>query len=229
MHKPEKVLLIALGFISFFSFCNSKALAQKNIDTLLLENPEPYHPERKDVGFNYHKMETKDRNCKLYVKETGSKKGSPIIFLHGGWGMEHTPFVPYFAYQLDLASKHRLIFYDQRGSLRSPCKNYDSISVTKHVKDLERIRKQLNIDEFRIIAWSMGSFLAYRYIDKYEKHVDGLLAIGPLPLFHHDSLCKSSGVDVKEKMWGRTAYQKVLKQTGLKGRKKSSYDPIEMA
>src|SRR5688500_18109892 len=51
----------------------------------------------------------------LYVREVGS--GRPVVMLHGGWGAEHAGLVEAIK---GLESGFRFIFYDQRGSLRSP-------------------------------------------------------------------------------------------------------------
>jgi pimeloyl-ACP methyl ester carboxylesterase len=88
----------------------------------------------------------------------------------------------YFVNQLALHQNHRLIFYDQRGSMRSPCRDINSVSVRSHVKDLEFIRQKLKIDSFKIIAHSMGSYLALKYLGKHPEKVKGFLGIGAVSL-----------------------------------------------
>ena len=76
-------------------------------------------------------LETKDKDIRLYVKEFGY--GDTLVVVHGGFGAE-------YSYLLDplenLAKKYHLLFYDQRGSLRSPCPD-SLITVYKHVEDIE--------------------------------------------------------------------------------------------
>ena len=71
--------------------------------------------------------------CRLFVREAGD--GPRLVFLHGGWGGEHGDLLRGF---LPLAEAYRLVFYDQRGSLRSPC---DSLPTeTDHVEATQRDR-----------------------------------------------------------------------------------------
>ncbi len=62
-------------------------------------------------------LPTTDGVTELYIKEIGS--GSPVVILHGGYGAEHSYLIDAFA---PLFSERRFVFYDQRGSLRSPAK-----------------------------------------------------------------------------------------------------------
>jgi proline iminopeptidase len=121
--------------------------------------------------------------CSLYVKEVGSG-GGPWVLLHGGWGGEHSSL-----YDLvdGLEESYRLIFYDQRGSLRSPYQVYERggsyacpdslISVDHHVEDLERLRLQLGLERLNLIAHSMGGFLALSYLERYPERVEGLILV----------------------------------------------------
>lgn len=112
--------------------------------------------------------------CTLYVKEVG--RGSPLVVLHGGWGAEHSYLLDAFDY---LESNYRLIFYDQRGSLRSPCPD-SLVSVGRHVADLERLRVALKLDRVTLLAHSMGTFLAMSYLQEYPKRVSGMILIGAI-------------------------------------------------
>jgi proline iminopeptidase len=112
--------------------------------------------------------------CTLYVKEFGD--GPPLLVLHGGWGAEHSYLIDAFH---GLESDYRLIFYDQRGSLRSPCPD-SLISVQHHVSDLERLRAELALDAPVIVGHSMGSFLAMSYLESHPDRVGGLVLLGAL-------------------------------------------------
>ncbi len=115
-----------------------------------------------------------DGGCTLYVKEIG--RGTPVLVLHGGWGAEHSYLLDGFH---GLDSTYRLIFYDQRGSLRSPCPE-SHISVQHHVADVEKLRAELNLDAPIIVGHSMGSFLALSYLQQYPNRVGGLVLLGAL-------------------------------------------------
>jgi proline iminopeptidase len=122
--------------------------------------------------------------CSLYVAEFG--QGPPVIIVHGGFGAEHS-------YLLDalsgLASQYHLVFYDQRGSLRSPYRVYQNggaepcpdslVTVSNHVTDLERLRRQVGTEKMTLVAHSMGTFLALSYLEKFPQRVDGLVLLAP--------------------------------------------------
>ncbi len=122
--------------------------------------------------------------CSNYVSEFG--RGSPVIFIHGGLGAEHS----YLLGAADgLQSDHRLVFYDQRGSLRSPFRVYqrsgseacpDSLTtIGKHVEDLERLRTQLGYTRVSIVAHSMGAVIALQYLERHPDRVGGLVLLAP--------------------------------------------------
>jgi proline iminopeptidase len=124
-----------------------------------------------------------DDGCSLFVQEIG-EGGGPWVLIHGGWGAEHS-------YLRDLVegleTSYRLVFYDQRGSLRSPYRVYESggsracpdslISVDHHIEDLDRLRSQLGLERLNLIAHSMGGFLALSYLERYPERVEGLVLI----------------------------------------------------
>lgn len=57
-----------------------------------------------------------EKDPQLYVLEFGSGTDT-IVMLHGGWGGEHSGLINAV---MDLRDQYHFIFYDQRGSLRSP-------------------------------------------------------------------------------------------------------------
>jgi proline iminopeptidase len=121
-------------------------------------------------------LPTDDKAARLYVYELG--QGEPVVVLHGGFGAE-------YSYLLDavngMEGKYHFIFYDQRGSLRSPCK-VEQISFDKHVEDLETLRKALGLEKLTLFAHSMGTLLAVGYLQKYPTHVKNMVLAGALPL-----------------------------------------------
>src|SRR5690554_1304106 len=93
----------------------------------------------------------------------GDGERPPLLVVHGGWGAEHDYLTDAFH---GLESQYRLIFYDQRGSLRSPCPD-SLVSVEQHIADLEALRAELAIDAPVIIGHSMGTFLAMSYLERH--------------------------------------------------------------
>ncbi len=113
----------------------------------------------------------------LYVYEFGS--GTEIIvMLHGGWGGDYSGLLEVVQNQ---ESKYRFIFYDQRGSLRSPFPD-SLITFDEHIEDLERLRKALRQEKLTIVGHSMGAVLASAYATKYPQQIKRLVLLAPAPL-----------------------------------------------
>jgi proline-specific peptidase len=145
----------------------------------------------------------------LFIREFGN--GDTIIVLHGGWGVEHSYLLDAFS---NIADKYHFVFYDQRGSLRSPCSD-TLISVAKHIDDVEQIRKELSIEKVVLIGHSMGGFLGMSYLEKYPENVRGLILIA-------SPAAKSSVYDLTEgitksalKRWERQEVLDTLSANGL--------------
>jgi proline iminopeptidase len=116
-------------------------------------------------------------NCRLAVKEVGNA-GPLVVVLHGGFGAEYSYLVEPLRL---LANKYHLVFYDQRGSFRSPCAS-EHISVQQHVNDLERLRAELRADKVLLIGHSRGAYLALDYLQRYPDRVAGLVLLAPASL-----------------------------------------------
>ena len=155
-------------------------------------------------------LPTTDRMAQLYVLEFG--KGETIVVVHGGFGAEHSYLLGAVRF---IADRFRIVMYDQRGSLRSPCPD-SAISVQKHIDDLELLRKELNLQRMTIIAHSMGTFLAMQYLKQYPSNVKGLVLLGALPVFasSYDATMQAIGHNA-ESLAKRPEVQCELKKTGL--------------
>jgi proline iminopeptidase len=123
-------------------------------------------------------LPTTDGATELYIKEIGS--GPLVLILHGGYGAEHSYLIDAFA---PLFSERRFVFYDQRGSLRSPAKP-EAVSHRAHVEDLEHLRSELGIERLTIVGHSMGAFLAMAYLNKYPGHTANVV---PMSFFRPKS------------------------------------------
>ncbi|MEO0470328.1 MAG: alpha/beta hydrolase [Bacteroidota bacterium] len=111
----------------------------------------------------------------LYVREYGRMDQEPIIMLHGGWGGNYVGMVESVK---DLFDTHHFVFYDQRGSLHSPCPD-SLITYDHHIEDLERLRKELKLDKLTLVGHSMGAILASAYAARYPKHIQKLVLLAP--------------------------------------------------
>lgn len=107
----------------------------------------------------------------LFIREIGN--GSPIIVVHGGPGLNHSYFIPHLN---SLATKYRLIFYDQRACGNSSG-NIDStqMSLNLFVEDIEEIRKSLKLGKIALLAHSWGGLVAMNYASKYSKNISAFI------------------------------------------------------
>jgi proline iminopeptidase len=114
--------------------------------------------------------------CSLYVREYGDRSNPTRVVLHGGWGAEHSYMLDAFT---DLEDQFHLVFFDQRGSLRSWRCDVDSISVDRHVHDLDKLRRELGLERLDLVTHSMGAVLAGAYQRRFPDRVGRLVLIAP--------------------------------------------------
>jgi proline iminopeptidase len=113
----------------------------------------------------------------LYFKVVG--KGTPIVIVHGGPGLDHTYLLPQF---YALAKEHKLIFYDQRASGRSTSLvDTNSMTMGNFVEDLEGIRKAFGIQKLNLLGHSWGGLVAMFYALKYPENLNSLVLVNSTP------------------------------------------------
>lgn len=111
----------------------------------------------------------------LYVDESGSPAGLPVVFIHGGPGAgcdgsSRRFFDP---------TLYRIITFDQRGCGRStPHASLEHNTTQDLIGDLQQIRALLNIEQWVLFGGSWGSTLALAYAQTHPEHVLGLLLRG---------------------------------------------------
>lgn len=121
-----------------------------------------------------HQLAVDDRHT-LYVEESGTPSGIPILVLHGGPGAGSNPETRRF---FD-PSRYRIILFDQRGSGRStPHAELEGNTTNLLVQDMEAIRLHLNIDRFALFGGSWGSTLALVYAETHPDKVLGMILRG---------------------------------------------------
>jgi pimeloyl-ACP methyl ester carboxylesterase len=121
-------------------------------------------------------LPTKDKAGELFVLEVG-RGGIPVVVLHGGPAADLTYLLP-LARGLD--ADFHFVFYDQRGSLRSRV-TPDSITMPKHVADLEQLRQALGVERISLVSHSAGTLLAFAYLQAHPDRVANIALIGALP------------------------------------------------
>ncbi|WP_371231394.1 prolyl aminopeptidase [Pseudomonas sp. QE6] len=111
----------------------------------------------------------------LYVDESGSPDGLPVLFIHGGPGsgcdaMSRRFFDP---------NIYRIVTFDQRGCGRStPYASLENNTTWHLVQDIERIREQLGIDKWVLFGGSWGSTLSLAYAQAHPERVLALIVRG---------------------------------------------------
>lgn len=116
-----------------------------------------------------------DHPHELYVDESGTPDGLPVVFVHGGPGAG-----------CDEASRrwfdptvYRIVTFDQRGCGRStPHASLDRNTTWDLVADMERIREHLGIDKWVLFGGSWGSTLALAYAQTHPERVHALILRG---------------------------------------------------
>jgi proline iminopeptidase len=116
--------------------------------------------------------------CRIYVREYGAEDAEPWIVVHGGFGAEHSYLLDAFS---GLEREVRLIFYDQRGSLRSHCTT-ELATIDAHVDDIEKLRILLGLERANLVSHSMGAHLTARYLDAYGQSAGRVVLLAPANL-----------------------------------------------
>ncbi len=111
----------------------------------------------------------------LYVDESGSPDGLPVLFVHGGPGggcdaLSRRFFDP---------TLYRIITFDQRGCGRStPHASLENNTTAHLIADMQRIREHLGIDKWVLFGGSWGSTLSLAYAQRYPEHMHALILRG---------------------------------------------------
>jgi proline-specific peptidase len=191
------IILIVAATTLILSACYNKNDAISNTDYTFAENWDEWQLHTSD-GVN------------LFVREIGV--GESVIVLHGGWGAEHSYLLDAFT---NIADKYHFVFYDQRGSLRSPCSD-TLISVAKHIEDVEELRKELGLEKVILVGHSMGGFLGMSYLEKYPENVKGLVLISTIPA-SPEGLTQDDFVNMNVNALKRWERQEIIDTLGANG------------
>lgn len=112
--------------------------------------------------------------ARIYFKTMG--RGMPLLLLHGGPGADHSDFLPALK---PLAKRHQLVLIDERGSGRSErLGDPTSYTLALMVKDIECVRKHLQLEQWVVLGHSFGGILAQAYAVRHPKRLLGLVLAG---------------------------------------------------
>lgn len=108
----------------------------------------------------------------IYVEESGSPDGIPVLVAHGGPGAGSYPnqrryFDP---------NVYRIILFDQRGCGKStPLGSIKNNNTQAIIDDMEAIRAYLNIDQWVLFGGSWGATLSLLYAQAHPERVCALI------------------------------------------------------
>ena len=111
----------------------------------------------------------------MYWEQVGNPRGSSVLFLHGGPGagagaVHRRFFDPTF---------WRLIIFDQRGAGRSrPLGSLMQNTTPDLVRDIETLRRHLDVPRWLLFGGSWGSTLALAYAQAVPERVSGCVLRG---------------------------------------------------
>lgn len=103
-------------------------------------------------------------------------RGTPIVVIHGGAGMDHKSLA---ADLVPLERNHRVIYYDQRGGGRSTLT--ERLTIDDHVADLEALRRDLGLEKVTLLGHSFGPAIAALYAIRHPERVERMIFLGPIP------------------------------------------------
>ncbi|MEO0998743.1 MAG: prolyl aminopeptidase, partial [Pseudomonadota bacterium] len=111
----------------------------------------------------------------LIYEEAGNPDGRPALFLHGGPGVGIAP-----GYRRFFDPGHyRTVLVDQRGAGRStPHADIRENTTWDIVEDLEKLRRELGVDDWVVMGGSWGSLLALCYAIKHPGSVAAMIIRG---------------------------------------------------
>jgi proline iminopeptidase len=131
---------------------------------------EPY-----DAGF----LDAGDRNL-VYWETSGNPAGKAAVVVHGGPGSGSSPFFRRF---FD-PTRYRTVQLDQRNCGRSlPHASHPELDLRTNntgalVRDMERLREQLDIDRWLVVGGSWGSTLSLTYAEQHPGRVSEIVLFG---------------------------------------------------
>lgn len=118
----------------------------------------------------------------VYGKPSLTARGAtPVFAVNGGPGLSHIYMVQNDVW-LQIAKQRQVVFYDQRGTGRSPLKNASAaMGMDAQVADLDAVRAALHMDKIDLCGDSFGGLLVIAYTAAHPEHVHKLIVSDGLP------------------------------------------------
>lgn len=116
------------------------------------------------------------RGATIYYETFGAGDATPLIVVNGGPGFDHTYEHVSSTWDV-LAKKRRVIFYDQRGTGRSPATKDQTYTLADQIADLEDLRAHLGADRIELLGHSWGGYLVMAYAASHPEHIAHLIIV----------------------------------------------------
>jgi proline iminopeptidase len=183
-------LFTVIGIILISSFTIFKPLVPSS------EIIKPKVPEAVD----YWELESGSRIAYQKFPAENKTKEEPVIFVHGGPGGAVVTFKPITEVISALSKNgYDVYFYDQvGGGLSGRLRNIREYQTSRHVADLEQIRKKIKAEKLILVGESNGGMLAAHYAALYPTNVRKLVLISPGSLIPQEWDDESTG-KIKDK------------------------------
>lgn len=123
-------------------------------------------------------------NHRVHVEQTGSHALPTVVFLHGFTGstISWHPVIKL------LEGKVHAVSIDLWGHGRSETpKEILNYAMDQQVKDIEAVCKELQLESFLLVGYSMGGRIALAYASTYSKRIRGLLLESASPGLQKES------------------------------------------
>ncbi len=117
---------------------------------------------------------TTSDNVRLYVRVAG--EGKPCLFVHGGPGST-SYYYEAMAGAPMIEKKLMMIYFDQRGSGRSDSAANNDYTLARLERDMEELRKALQIKKWALMGHSFGGVPMVNYAKHYPGVVSSLMLI----------------------------------------------------
>ena len=120
------------------------------------------------------------QNAGLTLHYTIAGKGTPVVILSGGPGMDAAYMQPV----ADIIAAHNTaILLDQRGTTGSMPATLDATTISPelYLSDLEALRTSLGYKQWIVLGHSAGALTAMRYAIDHPDHTQALILLGTVP------------------------------------------------
>ena len=112
-------------------------------------------------------------DIELFYRIEGS--GDPALVMHGGLGIDHTPFLNTGFNKLSRSLE--LTYYDHRCNGRSSCPGIETLTHENLAGDAEKLRAALGYEDITVIGHSYGGFTGLEYAWRYPSNLRRIVLI----------------------------------------------------